>query len=69
MALRPIGGARRNAAIRTETADDRTERQQVRQFRDALQVILDGWDAASNAQRFAGTKETIRTLRRVLRLV
>ena len=69
MALRPIGGARRNAAIQTETADDRTERQQLRQFRADLQVILDGWDAASNAQRFAGTKETIRTLRRVLRLV
>lgn len=46
---------------------DREERQQIRDYRDTLQVILAGWDAASNAQRFAWIKDLIQIVRRSLR--
>jgi hypothetical protein len=54
------------AAI-AEIAADKTERQQIRECRADLQVILDGWDAASNAQRFGWTKDLVRIVRRALR--
>ncbi len=69
MALRPIDGERRNAGIRTETSADRAERQEIKALRADLQTMLDGWDAATNAQRFAWTKELIRITRKTLRLV
>lgn len=56
-------------AVVTEVNADREERQQLRQFRADLLVILDGWDAASNAQRFVSLKEVTRTLRRALKLI
>lgn len=69
MALRPIDGERRNAAIRSETDADRTERQAIRALRADLLTIINGWDAATNAQRFAWTKDVTQALRRALKFV
>ena len=69
MALRPIDGERRNAAIRSETDAARTERQAIRALRADLLTIINGWDAATNAQRFAWTKDVTQALRRALKFV
>lgn len=58
---------RRTPAVIAEVSADKAERQAIRDFRADLQVILDGWDAASNAQRFAWTKDLARIVRRSLR--
>lgn len=66
MALRPIGGARRNATVITETDTPQTERKQIRQIRQDLLVAVNGWDAAANAQKFIWTKDAIQGLRRLI---
>lgn len=66
MALRPIGGARRNAAIRTETDTAKADRQAMRDIRQSLKPIVDGWDTATNAQKFAGTKDAIQAIRQLI---
>ena len=69
MALRPIDGERRNAAIRSETDAGRTERQAIRALRADLLTIINGWDAATNAQRFVWMKDVTQALRRALTFV
>lgn len=70
MALRPINGERRSAAVRQETADARTERQAVRALATDLQTIIDGITAATTLADLRGhVKDLTRTTRRLLRLV
>lgn len=58
---------RRTTAVAATAAADKTERQQIRDYRADLQVILDGWDAGTNAQRFNWTKDLVRIVRMSLR--
>lgn len=67
--MRALNGERRNATIRTETDTDRTERQAIKAMRADLQVMLDGWAAATNAAKFAWTADLIQIVRKTLRLV
>lgn len=58
---------RRTSAIAATVAADREERRQIRGYRAELQTILQGWDAANNAQRFNWTKDLVQIVRRSLR--
>lgn len=83
MALRPIGGARRNAAVIIERAevkqaraDTRTEVAGINANISALtasmatlQVHVDGWDAYTNAQKFTATKDVTRELKTADKIV
>ena len=70
MALRPINGERRNAAVRQETADAKAERQAVRALATELQTIIDGITAATTLAELRGhVKDLTRTTRRLLRAV
>lgn len=66
MALRPIGGARRNAAIQTETDTAKADRAALRDIRQSLKPIVDDWATATNAQKFAGTKDAIASIRKLI---
>lgn len=67
--MRSKSADRLTQAVITQVSDDRAERQTLRGFRADLQAILDGWAAASTAQRFNSLQEVIRILRRALRLI
>ena len=70
MALRPIDGERRSAAIRQESADARTERQAVRALAAELQAIIDSITPATTLADLRGhVKDLTRTTRRLLRAV
>ncbi len=58
---------RRTPAVAADVNDDKAERQAIRNYRANLQVILDGWDAATNAQKFGWTKDLVQIVRRSLR--
>lgn len=66
MALRPIGGARRTAVIQTETDSAKADRAALRDIRQSLKPIVDGWDTATNTQKFAGTKDAIVAIRQLI---
>jgi len=68
MALRPIGGARRNATIITEQQQFSTLRNQARTAITALQAIRD--DASvTNAEAVAYIKDEALILQRVIRVL
>lgn len=70
MALRPINGERRSAAIRTATADAKTERQAMRAIVADLQVIIDSITAATTLGDLRGyVKDLTRATRRLVRAV
>lgn len=70
MALRPIDGERRSAAIRQESADARTERQAVRALAAELQAIINSITPATTLADLRGhVKDLTRTTRRLLRAV
>ena len=60
MALRPIDGERRSAAIRQESADARTERQAVRALAAELQAIIDSITPATTLADLRGHSPTQR---------
>jgi hypothetical protein len=77
MALRPINGERRTAAVIAEReavkqarADTKAEIDGLNRNIDALtaslvaiQALIDAWDAGTNTQKFAATKEAMRELK------
>lgn len=70
MALRPINGERRSAAIRTETVDAKAERQALRAIVADLQVIIDSITTATtltDLRRYV--KDLTRATRRLVRAV
>ena len=70
MALRPINGERRSAAIRTEAADAKTERQALRAIVADLQVIIDSITTATTLADLRGhVKDLTRATRRLIRAV
>lgn len=70
MALRPINGERRSAAVRQELADARTERQAVKALAAELQAIIDGISPVTTLAELRGhVKDLTRTTRRLLRVV
>jgi len=70
MALRPINGERRNAAIRQELSDARAERQAIKALATDLQTIIDSITGATTLGDLRGfVKELTRTTRRLLRAV
>lgn len=70
MALRPINGERRSAAVRQELADTRAERQAVKALVVELQTIIDGISPATTLADLRGyVKDLTRTTRRLLRAV
>lgn len=70
MALRPINGERRSAAIRTATADAKTERQALRAIVADLQVIIDSITTATTLADLRGyVKDLTRATRRLIRAV
>ena len=70
MALRPINGERRSAAVRQELSDARAERQAVKALAAELQTIIDGITAATTLGDLRGyVKDLTRTTRRLLRAV
>lgn len=70
MALRPINGERRSAAIRTETVDAKAERQALRAIVADLQVIIDSITTATTLTDLRGyVKDLTRATRRLIRAV
>lgn len=70
MALRPINGERRSAAIRTETAGAKAERQTLRAIVADLQVIIDSITTATTLADLRGyVKDLTRATRRLIRAV
>lgn len=70
MALRPVGGERRSAAVRQEVADARTERQAIKALAIDLQTIINGITPATTQAELRGhVKDLTRTTRRLLRAV
>lgn len=70
MALRPINGERRSAAIRTETADAKAERVALRAIAADLQVIIDSITTATTLADLRGcVKDLTRATRRLIRAV
>jgi L-rhamnose isomerase len=77
MALRPINGERRSAAVIAERAAVKQARQDTKAEIDginvnldaltasmaALQLLIDAWDAGSNAVKFAAAKDGLRELK------
>ncbi len=68
MALRPINGERRSAAVRQELADARTERRAVKALAAELQGIIHGISPATTLAQLRGyDKDLTRKTRRLLR--
>lgn len=68
--IRPVGAARRNAATVAETAADRTEKQALRDLRQAIKTnILDVWATLTQAQKIAAIEDLAKYLRRTLKFV
>jgi hypothetical protein len=68
MALRPINGERRNAAIRTESGALVTIREQARTALTALQAIRDDTNV-TNAEAVQYIKDEALVLQRVIRVI
>ena len=68
MALRPINGERRSAAIRQQTADLTTIREQARAAITSLQAIRDDANV-TNAEATQYIKDEALVLQRVIRFV
>ena len=60
---------RRNAAVISETATDKADRQELKGLKTDLQTIIDGWDAATNAQRFNWTKDATKIIKKVIKVM
>lgn len=68
MALRPINGERRGAAVRSEVASLGTIREQVRTALNALQAIQDD-PSVTNAEAVTYLKQEAQITQRLIRFV